>query len=441
MSDDGISSPFAEEDRTRRQVAFRILPFLFLLYIVNFLDRASVAYAAIGMSHDLRFNDRVFGFAFGVFFAGYVILQIPCAILVERWSARRVICLTMVAWGAMTGLTALVRTPNQLYLARFLLGAAEAGFFPGAVVYLSRWFLRQDRAKATSNFMSAIPLSLVIGSPIAGWILGHSWSGIQGWRWLFVLEGLPAILLGIVAYFFLTDSPGEAQWLKVEQREWIAQTIEKQKPQGESSATVWDAFRSRRALLLAGIAFLNYSIFYTFIFWLPTMLKRQSGLADSNIGWLGAIPYLVCLIIMPLNGWHSDRHCERRWHTAIPLLVASVGLFGLATQPVSVPVAMLLFTLVTAGNAYISVFWSVPTEVLSPAIAAASVGLISSAGSIAAFVAPYAFGYLNQRAGSPVYGLAALGIVALVQVRAMFLLPSNPKRSSQSPAPAPEIGI
>ncbi len=292
------------QGRTRRQIARRLLPFLFLLYIVNFLDRASVAYAAIGMSHDLGFNDRVFGLAFGIFFAGYVILQIPCAILVERWSARKMICLTMVAWGAMTGLTALVRTPNQLYLARLLLGAAEAGFFPGVVVYLGRWFLRQDRAKATSNFMSAIPLSFVIGSPIAGWILGHRWSGMPGWRWLFVVEGLPAVVLGIVAYFFLTDSPGEAQWLKAEQREWIARTLAKQKPQGENSATVWDVFRSGRALLLAGIAFLNYSVFYTFIFWLPTMLKRQSGLADSKIGWLGAIPYLVCLIVMPLNGWH-----------------------------------------------------------------------------------------------------------------------------------------
>jgi len=431
----------AEEGHTRRQIAIRLLPFLFLLYIVNFLDRASVAYAAIGMSHDLGFNDRVFGLAFGIFFVGYVILQIPCAMLVERWSARKMICLTMVAWGAMTGLTALVRTPNHLYLARFLLGAAEAGFFPGVVVYLSRWFLREDRAKATSNFMSAIPLSLVIGSPIAGWILGHTWKGIPGWRWLFVLEGLPAVALGIVAYFFLTDSPREAQWLKVQQREWIAKSIDKQKPRGENSASVWDAFRSPRALLLAGIAFLNYSIFYTFIFWLPTMLKRQSGLADLKIGWLGAIPYLVCLIIMPLNGWHSDRHCERRWHTAIPLLVASVGLFGLATQPVSLPFAMLFFTLVTTGNAYISVFWSVPTEVLSPTIAAASVGMISSAGSIAAFAAPYAFGYLNQKAGSFVYGLIALGIVALVQVRAMFLLPRGPEpRSETLPAPS-EIAV
>jgi len=423
MSDGGISLPLAEQGRTRRQIAIRLLPFLFLLYIVNFLDRASVAYAAIGMSHDLGFNDRVFGLAFGIFFAGYVILQIPCAILVERWSARKMICLTMVAWGAMTGLTALVRTPNQLYLARLLLGAAEAGFFPGVVVYLSRWFLRQDRAKATSNFMSAIPLSFVIGSPIAGWILGHSWSGMSGWRWLFVVEGLPAVVLGIVAYFFLTDSPAEAQWLKAEQRDWIAQTLEKQKPQGESSATVWDAFRSRRALLLAGIAFLNYSVFYSFIFWMPTILKRFSGLADARVGLLGAIPYLVCFIVMPMNGWHSDKQLERRWHIAIPMLIAAAGLFGLMGHSFSMWTLVGLLTLVTAGNAYLSVFWSLPTEILSPSIAAASVGLISSVGSLAGFASPYMFGYLREKTGTFTVGLAILGTVALAMAWAIFLVP------------------
>jgi MFS transporter, ACS family, tartrate transporter len=428
-----------EEKHTRRQIAIRLLPFLFLLYIVNFLDRSSVAYAAIGMTRDLGFSDRVFGLGFGIFFIGYLILQIPCAVLVERWSARKVISITLVAWGAMTSLTALVHTPSQLYIARFLLGAAEAGFFPGVVVYLSHWFIREDRAKATSNFMSAIPLSLMIGSPIAGWILSRSWQGMAGWRWLFVVEGLPAILLGIIAYFFLTDTPEQAQWLRPEQRNWIVRRLDEQKPVDPNAATIWDAFRSKRALLLALIAFFNYIVFYTFIFWLPTMLKRQSGLADSKIGWLGAIPYLVCFVIMPLNGWHSDRHCERRWHTAIPLLIAAMGLFGLATQPTSLPLAMLYFTMVTAGNAYISVFWSVPTEVLSPAIAAASVGLISSAGSIAAFVSPYAFGYLTQKSGNFVYGLLVLGVVALAQVRMMFLLPRAPNSASRETAAVPEI--
>src|SRR5881628_2158824 len=192
-------------DRTRHHIALRLLPFLFILYITNYLDRTNVAYAALGMSRDLGFSDRVFGMGAGIFFISYVALQIPGALLVERWSARRMISATMIAWGSLTALTALVHTPGQLYLARFVLGAAEAGFFPGVIVYLSHWFMHEDRAKATSNFMGAIPLSFVIGSPIAGWILGHKWLAVEGWRWLFILEGLPAILLGAIAFFFLTD--------------------------------------------------------------------------------------------------------------------------------------------------------------------------------------------------------------------------------------------
>src|SRR5262245_29735809 len=194
-------------DHTRRYIALRLLPFLFILYITNYLDRTSVAYAAIGMARDLGFDDRVFGLGVGVFFLSYVALQIPGAVLAQRWSARGTICASMIVSGFLTALTAVVHTPAQLYLARFLLGAAEAGFFPGVIVYLSHWFVQEDRAKATGNFMAAIPVSLIIGSPVAGWILSHNWFMIEGWRWLFFLEGIPAILLGTVAFFFLTDWP------------------------------------------------------------------------------------------------------------------------------------------------------------------------------------------------------------------------------------------
>jgi MFS transporter, ACS family, tartrate transporter len=413
----------ADERHTRKQIAIRLLPFLFLLYIVNFLDRTSVAYGAIGMTRDLGLTDHVFGLGFGIFFVGYLTLQIPCAMLVESWSARKVICITMIAWGSLTSLTALVHTPNQLYLARLLLGAAEAGFFPGVVVYLSHWFIREDRAKATSNFMSAIPLSFVIGSPVAGWILGHSWSGLAGWRWLFVVEGAPAIILGVAAYFLLTDTPREAHWLKPEQREWIAAKLEAQKPVGEKSMTIWQAFGSRDVVLLAVLTFLNYSVFYSFIFWMPTMLKRLSGLADAKVGLWGAIPYLVCFVVMPINGWHSDKHMERRWHISIPMLIAAAGLFGLIGQSFSIWTLIGLLTLVTAGNAYLSVFWSLPTEILRPSIAAASVGLISSVGSLAGFASPYMFGYLREKTGTFAVGLLTLGVLALVMSWAIFLVP------------------
>jgi len=201
----------ASAEHTRRHIAVRLLPFVFLLYITNYLDRTSVAYAAIGMARDLGFDDRVFGLGIGIFFLSYVALQIPGAMLAQRWSARGLICVTMIASGLLTALTAVVHTPAELYLARFLLGAAEAGFFPGVIVYLSHWFIQEDRAKATSHFMAAIPVSLIIASPVAGWILSHNWFAIEGWRWLFFLEGIPAILLGTVAFCFLTDRPSQAR--------------------------------------------------------------------------------------------------------------------------------------------------------------------------------------------------------------------------------------
>ena len=219
----------AIDNRTRHRIALRLLPFLFLLYIVNFLDRTSLAFGALGMSRDLGFSDRVIGLGVGAFFISYVVLQITCGRFLDRWSARRMISVTMVVWGLLTGLTALVRTPSQLYLARFALGVAEACFFPGVIILLSHWFVRADRAKAASNFLAAIPLSLVIGSPIAGWILGRNWFAIQGWRWLFMLEGMPAVVLGILALFLLADRPSEAGWLTPVQQQAMEQKLEEER--------------------------------------------------------------------------------------------------------------------------------------------------------------------------------------------------------------------
>lgn len=400
-------------DRARHRIALRLLPFLFTIYIFNYLDRTSVAYAAIGMSRDLGFSDRVFGMGIGIFFVSYVALQIPGALLVERWSARRMICLSMLTWGLLTSLTAFVQAPAQLYLARFLLGAAEAGFFPGVIVYLSHWFIDEDRAKATGNFMSAIPMSFIIGSPVAGWVLGHSWFALQGWRWLFIVEGMPAILLGGVAFFFLTDWPHQATWLAPEQRQWIQQRLHEEEPAGSQSLTLWQALRSRTMLLLVSSTFLNYFVIYTFAFWFPTMLKRQSALSDGRVGLLGALPYIATFIAMQVNGWHSDRNGERRWHSAFPVLVAAVALLGLMTQPRSLTLSLILFTLVGTAYAYLPAFWAIPSEILSKSAAAAAVGLINGVGNIAGFAGPYLFGYLHTGSGSFSYGLAVMMLAAL----------------------------
>lgn len=420
-------------DHARRRIALRLLPFLFVLYIANYLDRTSVAYAAIGMARDLDFNDHVLGMGIGIFFVSYVTLQIPGALLVERWSARRMISATMIVWGSLTALTAMVHTPAQLYLARFLLGAAEAGFFPGVIVYLSHWFIQEDRAKATGNFMAAIPLSLVIGSPVAGWILSHNWSGVQGWRWLFFLEGVPAIFLGVVAFFFLTDRPTEAGWLTAEQRQWISRRLEEEKPPNRQSVSLGQALCSRTVLLLAAAAFLNYFTGYAVIFWLPTVLK-SFGFSDARVGVLGAVPYVVALIAMLFNGWHSDRSRERRWHAAVPSFIAAAGLLCLISLPSSTSMTVVWFSMTCVLIAFLSAFWAIPTEILSESTAAVAVGMINALASVAGFAGPYAFGYLHTKTGSFVVGFPVLMCCAFAAAIFMLLIPARRQRVPKSVA-------
>jgi MFS transporter, ACS family, tartrate transporter len=410
---------------TRRQIAIRLLPFLFILYVTNYLDRTSVAYAALGMSHELGFSDSVFGLGAGVFFVGYVALQVPGARLVESWSARRCITAIMIAWGSLTVLTALVHTAGQLYLARFVLGAAEAGFFPGVVVYLSHWFIREDRAKAGGNFMAAIPLSFIVGSPLAGWILGRHWLGLSGWRWLFALEGLPAVLLGALAFFYLTDWPTQATWLAPEQRLWIAQTLEEEKPATGSRLSVWQALQSRPILLLSAAAFLEYFVFYSVAFWFPTVLKRASGLSNERVGLLGIVPYLVCLIAMQINGWHSDTCGERRLHSAVPLFIAAIALLALITLPSTTLLTVTLFALLCIAHAFLPPFWAMPSEILSESAAATAVGLINAIASVAGFAGPYAFGYLHTRTGTFTSGLGVMMVCALASGLLLLRIPKT----------------
>jgi MFS transporter, ACS family, tartrate transporter len=429
-----LADPSAEH--TRRHIGIRLLPFVFLLYITNYLDRTSVAYAAIGMARDLGFNDRVFGLGIGIFFLSYVAFQIPGAILAQRWSARGMICTTMIVSGLLTALTAVVHTPAQLYLARFLLGAAEAGFFPSVIVYLSHWFIQEDRAKATSNFMAAIPVSLVIASPVAGLILSHNWFAIEGWRWLFFLEGIPAILLGTVAFCFLTDRPSQARWLTAEQRQWISRKLEQEKPLSRQSISIGQALRSRTVLLLATVAFLQYFIGYSVIFWLPTILKNQLGLSDAQVGLFGAVPYVVALFAMLFNGWHSDEGRERRWHAAFPLFIAAAGFLCLISVPNSTVVTVSLFSMICVLMSFLPVFWAIPTEILSDSKAAVAVGTINALASLAGFAGPYAFGYLRAETGSFVAGFMLLIICALAAGILMLLTPaaqsSGPKSVTSS---------
>ena len=408
---------------TRRQTAVRLLPFLFVLYIVNYLDRTSVAYAGIGMSRDLGFSDRVFGLGVGVFFIGYLALQIPGSLLAENWSARKTIAGSLVVWGSLTALTALVHTPMQLYLARFSLGLAEASFFPSVIIYLSHWFIQKDRAKAASNFLAAIPLSLMIGSPVAGWIVGHHWLGFAGWRWLFVLEGMPAVVLGAIAFAWLRDWPKDAEWLSDGQRDWITRELESEKPADRRGVSVRETLRSVRVLLLGAVILLAYLPGYAAIFWIPTLLKRQTGFSDVHVGSLLAIPFGVALAAMLFNGWHSDKYLERRWHTAAPVLCATLGAVGLMVFPQSLAMTLCMFSLMVSQVAYMPVFWAIPTEILSETAAAGALGVVSTIANIAGFFGPSAFGYLHTRTGSLTTGYAAMAVCWAASGALMLMIP------------------
>jgi len=388
----------------RSRIALRLLPFLFLLYVVNYLDRTNIAYATLGMKGDLGLTDSVFGRASGIFFIGYFALQIPGALLVERWSARLLLAITLMTWGALTVLTGFVRTPLELYGARFLLGAAEAAFFPGVIVYLSHWFVYQDRAKAMARFMSAIPIASIIGGPLAGAILGLHWLAIPGWRWLFLLEGVPAVLLGIATLFFLPDRPGDASWLRREERDWLAGRLdEERRDKGDiEHVTIWQALRHPAVLLLTAGLFFCYMGGYAFTLWMPTMLQRIGGWTDvQTIGWIGAIPFVGGLIGMLVVGWSSDRRRERRWHFAIPQLIAALALGSWFLLPHSNGLLIVIFTLIGFGTmAYLPSFWALPFSFLTRSAAAAAIGFINCTASIGGFFGPQIIGELTQRSGS-----------------------------------------
>jgi ACS family tartrate transporter-like MFS transporter len=388
----------------RSRIAWRLLPFLFLLYVANYLDRTNIAYATLGMKGDLGLTDSVFGTASGIFFIGYFALQIPGALLVERWSARLLLAITLITWGALTALTGLVRSPHELYGARFLLGAAEAGFFPGVIVYLSQWFIYRDRAKAVALFMSAIPIAYILGGPLAGWILGVHWMNLPGWRWLFLLEGAPAIVLGITTLFVLPDRPNEVGWLRADERDWLAArlTEEREAKAHVEHVTIWQALRHRPVVFLTLGLFFCYTGGYSFWFWMPTMLQRLTGWTDvQRIGWVGAIPFLAGLMGMLLLGWNSDRTGERRWHFAVPQLTAALALSTWFLLPHSTVLLLTIFAFIGFGTtAYLPSFWALPSSFLSSSAAAAAVGFINCTASIGGFVGPKIIGEFSQRTGS-----------------------------------------
>jgi len=417
--------------RARRRVAYRLLPFVFLLYVINYIDRVNVSLANLRMSADLGFSDRVYGLGVGIFYVTYVLFEIPGAIIVERWSARKWIARIMISWGIVTILTGFVHSTAQFYAARFFLGVAESSFFPGMIVYLTHWFCARDRSKAVACLYTANPAATLIGAPLAGWLLSVHWQAVAGWRWLFVLEGLPAVVVGIITYFYMTDRPAQARWLAEDERHWLVNElqVELQAKKKLRNYTIMEAFCDLRILILTTAFFLALTGALGTVYWIPTFVKRLSGVSNQTVTSLLLGPALLGFVGLLINGWHSDRTHERHWHAAIPLL-GSALMFALVTLTSHEAPFAVAFLLLGSGflYPYYPAFWAIPSMMLGETAAAATFALMNSIGQLGGLAGPYAIGFLNDRTHSLV---ASFGLIALVYVVASGLILSlrirNPK--------------
>ncbi len=432
-------SPVAE--RARRRITRRVIPYVLLLYIIAFLDRVNVNIAALDMIKDLGFSDKVFGFGAGIFFIGYFIFEIPGTLLVENWSARGWIARIMISWGIIATGMGFIHTATQFNWMRFLLGVAEAGFFPGIIVYLGHWFRYEDRAKALAFFTIGIPFSGII-APVSGFLLRIHWFGLAGWRWLFILEGLPAVIFGVVTLFHLTDWPRQAAWLPEDERQWIIAELEseKQVKRALHSHSILGALKDRKVLQLALAYFFVVTCSYGYNFWFPTMVKRLSGLPNFAVSVITALPYCLTLIAMLLMGWSSDRTGERRWHTAGPILLVSTSflLSVVARNDATMAVVMLCFTGAVL-YAYLPSFWALPTGFLTGSAAAAAIGLINSVGNLGGFVGPFIMGYVNTKSQSFAGGMLYLSASALVSATLILLLRPAARKAEDSAEVASQL--
>jgi ACS family tartrate transporter-like MFS transporter len=352
------------------------------------------------MTEELGFSERVYGQGAGIFFIGYLAFEIPGALIVERFGARRWMARILITWGLCTAAVGLVRTPTQFYGARFLLGLAEAGFFPGIIVYLTHWFTLRDRARAMSGLILAIPIALGLGAPLSAAILDVNWFGVSGWRWLFILEGLPAVALGILTFFYLTDRPKHALWLTPDQRHWINSELETERLAKRASerVTVWQAFRQPNVILLSLALFCGNLNSYTFVFWLPTVIKNASGLSIRAATLYSALPYAAGLIAMVIASYFSDRSGRRKFYAIVPMVLTTI--FLTASSIPGQPFWLVMVWLCLAGaaiHAGAPSFWVLPTLTLQAAAAAASIGMINSLANLSGYIAPSIVGDLLDR--------------------------------------------
>jgi MFS transporter, ACS family, tartrate transporter len=428
---------------TMRKVTLKIVPLLFVLWLVNFLDRVNVSFAALDMTKTFHFTPELYGFGAGIFFIGYILFEIPSNLALQRFGARLWLARIIVTWGIVSALQAFVFNATSFVAIRFLLGVAEAGFLPGVLYYLTRWFPAEQRARAIGQVMSANMIAVVVGAPLSAAILSMGdVAGLAGWQWIFILEAMPAVALGIFTYFFLSDEPEHASWLSAQERAWLVDTMKRDREAAASLGTekLGVAMREPIVWLLGMLYLLVGTGFFGITLWLPQIVKQMAAMSTIQVGMLSALPFLLGAIAMVLNGRHSDRTRERRWHLAIPLAVGSLGLLASAlVHSAALELAFVCVAMVGIG-ASLSVFWSIPSSFLTGRAAAGGLALVNTISGLSGFIGPYAIGWI--RGHSPDFSNAlffmAGSIAAAAVLAAILPFPGVPGRRLD---PAPRSAV
>jgi MFS family permease len=399
------------ERRTVNKVRNRIVPFIFFLYIIAYIDRANIGYAALDMNESLGLTSQVFGLLSGIFFIGYFFFEVPSNILMERFGPRKWIARILITWGIVSAITAFANSATHLYIIRFLLGVAEAGFYPGIILYLTYWVRGKERAGTIALFMTAVPLSYILGGPLSTWIMDNiNWMGMDGWRWMFLLEALPAVIMGFVTYFYLTDKPSDAKWLSDDEKKWLINQLETERKmklaEKEKQHDYKKVLKDKKVWFLSLIHFVYLTGNLGVGYWMPQIVQGFSDtLTNTQIGLISTIPYIAATLVMNLWSRHSDRTGERVFHSSIPLFIGGFGLLlaGFSASPV---IAMILITVALAGMySFKGPFWSLSQLFMTQATIGVGIAVINSVGNLGGFLGPYAVGLIKDSTGSAQSGL------------------------------------
>ncbi len=435
-----VPASAVDVDATYSRIKWRILPFLMICYVIAFIDRTNIGVAKLAFTRDLGFDEAVYGFGAGIFYLGYVLLEIPSNFYLARIGIRKTLLRIMLIWGLCCSALALMSTATEYYVLRFLLGAAEAGLFPGIILYITFWIPAARRARFTALFMASIPISGIIGGPLAGAIMRafNQSQGVAGWRWLFLIEGLPAILLGIAAFFYLDDGPAQAKWLSPAEKSRVLADLERERAAKSQSPEVRQSFKAAlsdpRFYAIGALGFAVMVSTAGLFLWLPTIIQH-AGIADVfEVGLLSALPFIVAVVVQFLVARHSDRTLERRWHAVIPAVLGAVGWLCLPLSAHSPPLSLLLLTLAASGTlAAMGPFWTLPATVLSGTAAVGGIALITAISGFGNFISPILVGQLSRYTHSLATGQLYFGVLLLVGASLLLI-------AVRAPSPSPSTG-